>query len=214
MDEAALPAGLQMPHQQVVHDTVAKVGGEDLPLLGFGHQKGQGGIGDVGAALQGLVQGQQVGFQIALEGQGIVGMTLAPAALPVGAVEGLQAEQRMPRPQAAGGPGQGRRGDHAPPRTGHTRWVLSLRHRDHRPPIPVRGVRWPARACPPRWRAGRTHHDPTGSPGRSPHSARLWPCPASPDRSWSARRPRPVAVCRSQPSFCLARPTISSATYR
>jgi hypothetical protein len=126
VDEPALPAGFQVPHQQVVHHGVANVGGEDLPLLGFGHQKGQGGPGDVGATLQGPVQGQQVGFQIALEGQGIVGVALAPAALPVGAIEGLQAEERMPRPWAPGGRCQGRRGDHAPPRTGHTRLVLSL----------------------------------------------------------------------------------------
>jgi hypothetical protein len=95
-----------------------------------------------------------------------------------------------------------------------SRRCAAARHRDHRPPIPACGVQRPARACPPPWRAGRTHHDPTGSPGRSPHSARFWPCPASPDRSCSARRPRPVAVCRSQPSFCLARPTICSTTCR
>ena len=45
-------------------------------------------------------------------------------------------------------------------------------------------------------------------------SARFWPCPASLDRSWSARQPRPMAVCRGKPSCCLAGPAIGSATYR
>jgi hypothetical protein len=122
-----------MPHQQVVDYPVAKVGGEDLPLLRLGHEKGQGGLGDVGAILQGLVQGQQVGFQIALEGQRIVGVALTAAALPVGAVEGCQAEERVTRPRATAGLGQGRRGDHAPPRTGHTRTVPSLPNASVRP---------------------------------------------------------------------------------
>jgi hypothetical protein len=112
MNESRLKETLLVGDQQMVHNTVAKVGRKDLTRLGAVSKKTDGTAGTVGMRAQCLLHGQQVGLGVDLECQGVQGSALVTAALAI-----------VPPQRREGIEG---RVNHQPPRTARTWSALFL----------------------------------------------------------------------------------------
>ena len=69
VDEPPLPARLEMRHQQVMHDPVTEVGGEDLAPLGLLDQEGLGPARPVGVLLAGSSHQASARMSVLLAGR-------------------------------------------------------------------------------------------------------------------------------------------------